>query len=349
MIVPTQNALVKEGSALALPRYASLVEYSECLFWGVYDDQSPGYACREYWSKVQRDTAAKYLAEAQDELEGVIHYPLERRWFGAGQCENDVQTWRPTGLYRARRGNIVAMGQKATADVALAEPVNHVADPAVIGPVATSVTEAEELRLFHPGLDVEIHPSARTLAAGQVTFEVPRCRLVKAEFADNDPTRPMSYNDAGVGGVFLQEVDIKRVYTDPTVHATVRYSDGLSMTVEVLIKSSTLGILCLADTLRQVWCGPSGSGTPVDISFNYFAGVNCLSFQQEDSILRLAHAKMPSAICSCEPWQNMWRRDRFVPEVLTRERLNCPFGTNDGAWTAWRFAQSFRLVRGGAM
>lgn len=349
MIVPTQSALIKEDSALSLPRYATLVGYSECMFWGVYDSNSPGYACREYWSKPQRDAAAKYLAEAQDELEQVVHYPLARRWIGQGQCQNDVQRWRPTGLYRAKFGYIVEMGIKASVAISLAEPINHASDPAVIGPVVTSVIDANEIRLFHPGTEIEIHPSARVLNGGQVTFEVPRCRLVKAQFADNDPTQPMNYNDAGVGGVFLQEVDIRQVSTDTTVHATIRYADGETSSVDVVIQNSRLGVLCVDNSWRRAWCGPAGKSQPVEISFNYLAGVECLSFQQEDTILRLAHAKMPGAICSCEPWQNLWRRDRFIPEVLSRARLECPFGLSDGAWTAWKFAQAFRLVRGGSL
>jgi hypothetical protein len=30
-------------------------------------------------------------------------------------------------------------------------------------------------------------------------------------------------------------------------------------------------------------------------------------------------------------------RDRKQSEVLTRERLNCPFGPSDGPWFAWRW------------
>jgi len=55
---------------------------------------------------------------------------------------------------------------------------------------------------------------------------------------------------------------------------------------------------------------------------------------------------MPEEPCGCEVAQRLWRRDRHVPEVLTRERINCPYGLSDGAWQAWRFTQSMKLVRG---
>lgn len=334
-------------AALTLPRYAGLIEYSACMFYGVYDSNSPGYACREYWSQPQRETAARYLIEAQIEIENVIKYPLKRRWFGDGQCEDDVQSWRATGMYRAKRGHIVKMGTRAETEIVAGAAIDHTNDPASVGPITTTVSP-DELRLYHPGTDTEIFPCRATTGGGAVTFEIPRCHLVKLSAAFNDPTRPMSYNDTGVGGIFEQTIDIKRVYTDGTTHAVLRYGDGATQAVGVVIRNSQLGLLCVEGMGGRNWCSPGG-GWPVEISFNYYAGVRCLNFQQEDTILRLAHAKMPNAICSCEVWQNLWRRDRFVPEVLTRERLNCPFGMNDGAWTAWKFAQSFRLMRGGVV
>jgi len=80
------------------------------------------------------------------------------------------------------------------------------------------------------------------------------------------------------------------------------------------------------------------------VRVNYYDGKQYLSRQMEDAIVRLAHAKMPDEPCGCDVAQRMWKRDRNVPEVLTRERINCPFGMSDGAWIAWQFTRSFKQM-----
>jgi hypothetical protein len=43
----------------------------------------------------------------------------------------------------------------------------------------------------------------------------------------------------------------------------------------------------------------------------------------------------------------MWAADRAMPEVFSRERINCPFGMSAGAWVSWKWALGLKLVRGG--
>jgi hypothetical protein len=90
----------------------------------------------------------------------------------------------------------------------------------------------------------------------------------------------------------------------------------------------------------SVCCG----GSPSIMEINYKAGLNPIHAQAEDAIFRLAHAKMPHETCGCEYAKKIWNRDRNVPKLLTRERINCPFGMSDGAWVAWRFTQAIRQI-----
>jgi hypothetical protein len=68
-----------------------------------------------------------------------------------------------------------------------------------------------------------------------------------------------------------------------------------------------------------------------------------LTRQVEDAIVRLAHSKMPDEPCGCDMLQRHWKRDRNIPQVLTRERINCPFGLSDGAWFAYRQAATLKI------
>jgi hypothetical protein len=56
---------------------------------------------------------------------------------------------------------------------------------------------------------------------------------------------------------------------------------------------------------------------------------------------------MPKEPCGCDPLRAMWQRDRLQLDTYTRERINCPYGTSEGAWIAWRWTENIKLVRGG--
>ena len=79
----------------------------------------------------------------------------------------------------------------------------------------------------------------------------------------------------------------------------------------------------------------------------YLSGLTALSQQMKSALVRLAHTKMPEELCGCDTYTRLWARDRHVPDVLTRERINCPFGMMDGAWEAFKIVQ--RLKRRKAM
>jgi len=354
-IVPTQASLTQIDLAVSLPRYAAIVNYSECAFFGVNHDTS-GRFCRNIWTKPERDQVAKYLAEAQDEIEQVVGYPLAPRWIADEQrpygCPTMLADW----------GKIIEAGVEATANVSLGALVDHAADPAVVGPVATTVTDEDEIRVYHPGSDVEIIPSAISIAAGFVTIDIPRCRMVTEAEADNAETG-LDYTALAN---FEATVDVKRVYNDPSTHSTLVYPhscsgsicdcscDEYTKTGCIYIRNASLGTV---DVLPATYSGGEWTATgtsccsrePELVRLNYRAGLTTLTRQAEDTIVRLAHAKMPKEPCGCDPLKQMWDRDRKVPDLLTRERINCPFGMSDGAWIAWRFSQSMRLVRGGVV
>lgn len=351
-VVQTAASLRAEDSAVTLPRYAQLIEYAECSFFGVRRSDVP-QACRTIWQKHERDTIIKYLAEAQEELERVIRYPLNREWFADEQHPYRFPV-------KADWCKIVSGGVRATADIALAEAVAHATDPAVVGPVATTVTDEDEVRVYHPGTEVEIHPSAITISGGNLTIEIPRCRMVTEAASDNDPGG-MDYDDLNN---FESTVDIGRVYNDPSTHATLVWPHACTTTSTycgctcgqytqaacIYVRNGQLGFV---DVLPASYSAGSWSttcatccGNPHHVLLNYRAGLTALGYQAEDAVLRLAHAKMPAEPCSCDIMRRVWQRDRNVPDVLTRERLNCPFGLSDGAWVAWKFAQALKIHRG---
>lgn len=348
-IIAAQSQLISYGDlAVPLEKYAKVIQQKECAFWGVRFDDDPELGCRTIWTKQQRDEVARYLGEAQFEIEQQVNFPLSPRWI-----ESDEQNYACPVM--GDWGYVIEPGVRAEADIELGATVDQTSDPAEVV-VVTTVTDINEIHVYHPGTDIEINPSQITLAGGNATILIPRCRTVKAEFADNPP-EGWDYNDLTK---FEEEVDVKRVYNDPSTNAVLVWPNGCSgcatcteqtQTACMYVDHAKAGIFQIHPaTYSNGWSRAANTfccrSRPQKVRLNYRAGLNPTTFQAEDAIIRLAHSKMPSEFCGCEVWQRLWRRDRETPEVLTRERLNVPYGINVGAWIAWRFTLSMRLVRG---
>jgi hypothetical protein len=360
-VIPTQGAFVDEDAAVKLARYAKLIGYPETLFFGIRDDrvtQANKSGCRVIWTKDERDNIGHALAEAQDEIENLVGYPLTRRWFVD-------QRLRYKPAIKSRWCKIVAGGIKATAVISAGVALDHTADPAEnSAPVSTTVTDVSEIHIYHPGTMIEIYPSALTLVAGAIDFKIPRARLVMEGYLDN-PRTGLDYNDTTIMGVFEQEVDVLRVYNDPSTNATLIWPGGLDCVSDCDEVTTTACEYILNPDLGYIRISPgsyngvswTGSWTsfcrsqvlPTQVDLYYYAGLAGLSYQMEDTIIRLAHAKMPFEPCGCDVTKRLWERDRHTPDILSAERLNCPFGLNDGAWVAFQFAQKQKVHRGGVM
>jgi hypothetical protein len=357
-VVVSQTQLTAEASAVPLARYAYITGYQECRFWGVSGSPEPDEPCRVILSKMERDMIAKYLHEAQDEIEQVCDYHLNPQW----DANEEHDYFNPV---RARWGRVIAPGVRAESDIALGEAVDDSADPHVVGPIVTTVTNVDEVYVFHPGTDVEINPSFVEIVGGALTIEIPRCRTVtQAAYSAGGDI------DYATDANFEATVDVKRIYNDESTQGVLIWTHGENCncgstccncqceeeteTACLGIRNAEIGALNIlrADYSNGTWARVSLScscTSPQKVRLNYYSGMTPLTPQAEDAIVRLAHAKMPEPPCGCNVLQDLWKRDRNVPTVLTAERLNCPFGLNDGAWIAWRFANIMRLVRSGLL
>lgn len=363
-LVPTAAAGRFDTGAVPLPRYAQLIGYAECAFFGIRHSSNTPYACREIWTKAQRDEILKYLQQAQAAIENILGYPLQPTWIagegGASVEDRFVDEQRLSTPLLTRWGHVIEGGQRATALMASGANVDFTTEPATVGPFATTVTDATEVHVYLPGTDIEVHPSEIAIAGGLITLRIPRCRLVAEAWLDN-PESGWSYADLSR---FTATVDVKRVYNDPSVNAEL--VKGTTSCGSVACADTTLAA-CLyvrrpqigAITVRPATYASgtwTASSTAAGCACNYDrvrlwyrAGVRQLDYDMEDAIVRLAHAMMPNEPCGCSVTQALWKRDRAQPEIATRERLNCPFGLNDGAWIAYQRASWARLIRARAL
>lgn len=348
---------VAPSGCLDLARYAYLIGYPECQFFGVKNDDTLMNAeCRTIWLKSERDMIQSYLLEAQEEIENILRYPICYKWF--------VDERHPYKFPLLAKWTWVQAGGVMGSTVIQADAaVNHAADPAVIGPIATTVTSESEIKVYYPAslieTAIEIIPTDIDISGGFVTIYIPRCRMVHPNYLSND-RNGVDYTDLTR---FLSVVDVYRIYNDPSTNATLVYPhscealascscDDYTQDGCIYVRSTEIGAL---DVLPANYSGGTWSATsctrcgkPEYVEVNYYAGVE-MTKQMEDMIVRLAHAKMPEEPCGCEVTQRLWRRDREVPKVFTKERLNCPFGLEQGAWVAWKWANGLRVRRGGGL
>jgi hypothetical protein len=338
-VIPVASTQTAEASTVKLAEYAQSIQVCECSFWGVRNSPCPDReACRDVWTKTQRDEIAFYLAEAQEELERKIGYFIGYKWV-------TEERWAYTAPVQAKWGYIVAGGVKAETNIESASVVDYTGtDPAIVGPIVTTVTDEDEIHVFHTGTNIEVDPSAISISGGSVTITIPRCRLVDPSVADN-PAGGLNYADIAN---FAATVDVKRIYNDTSIQATLIRN---SCTNDCSETESNVCMQVRYGPISSVYAPYSSSlcgCCPDFVELNYLAGTD-MTKQARDAIIRLAHSKMPRNPCDCSPIDEFWKRDRHIPEVLTAERENCPFGLADGSWIAWSWAQAMKLVRGATL
>lgn len=356
-----EELVTTPNCAVSLSRYAKLIGYEEAAFWGVIWENQYLRGCDPLWSEYQRMMIQNMLAEAQQEIEQAVGYPLCPTYISGTYDDNprwvDQQCYRRSLVTRYPR--ILAVGVPVTSVIESGAEVDHdsVSGIGVVGPLATVATNVNEIKIFYPDSNREITPSKITLSGGNVTIEIPRYRMVKQEF--------LNVIEGGVDymvlGNFLAEVDVKRIYTDSSTQAVLvrpncrnnSCANGCyecTQSACMYLRDPYLGIVDvnpanwdedLSEWRTNVVCRHHYAM----VRLNYLAGVRELDLQAEMAIVRLAHSKMGQPPCQCDKTSGMWKWDYDVTGAVTRERVNCPFGLSNGAWLAWKWSQQFAARR----
>src|SRR3972149_4233082 len=209
-VIPVQSDLLFEAAAVQLPEYARVIGMDECAILGVAVSGQTQYACGEVWTWSERRLLVDALSDAQSEIESEPKFTLAPEW----QVEEGPYVYP----YLVKWRKVIAGGVKGVTSIQLAHALNHATDPVTIVPVATTVTDVDEIKIFHPGTDIEIIPSWLVIAGGTVNIEIPRCRTLTLAHQDD-----AGGADYGTLANFEATVDIKRVYNDVSTNALLRY------------------------------------------------------------------------------------------------------------------------------
>lgn len=351
--------------AVNLSRYAQIIGYDQCAFFGVRYDGQEQFECHTFWTEWMRQSVSDSLATAQQMIEDLIGYPLCPTWItGTIGADTDARyVDQQDGIGSAivtRWGHVLQAGVMAESVIDDGATVDYTVEPAVIGPIVTTVTDTSEVRVFFPDSDRVITPSRMVISGGSLTIYVPRCRLVDPDLVDTiTMTTGLEYTDTAN---FTTTVDVHRVYNDPSVNAyLVREHDCTALctaegcatqtdTACIVIKDSINGIVRVRPgTYSNGWTYVAPQYCYNHVRLNYQAGLRVIPRQLENVIVRLAHSLMPEEPCGCEATQRLWLRDRKVSEVLSREMLNCPWGYAAGSLFAFAWANQNALGEGGVL
>lgn len=363
----TLNEQTKIRSAVTLEQYVKSFggEITECQVFGVDDvDNRNIDLCRDIWTLEQRNYTLRYLSEAQIEFENETGMLFGTTWITGNLLDTgndrltDIQTYRGRNhynrgysnpAYMTKWNNVVAVGKLVKTLLETDIVVDKTNDPHVItltiDPLV--VLDFNYIRMFESGQEIELNPSSISLSGDTLSIEIPRCRTVKYTLR-NTPPEGLVYTDLDN---FIDAVDVYYYATVNEDSLVVRKSNCTCTptTISSCLEIVTTGIT----TVRAVSsCYPTNclcSGSDLVAGFYYEAGEAVPNQQQIDAIIRLAHTKMGSSPCGCDPINNVWERDREEPEgFIPEERLACKFGTSQGAWFAWKQAQSMKKIKLGS-
>ena len=343
--------------ALTLDRYQEIMRLPINAFNGLNNpDETPVYECSTIWKQGERDQLAMYISKAEEYREEELSYHLAPKYIVDEEHSYGV----PVIL---NRKHLITPGIVATSTIEAGVTLDHGVSPNVNDPVVitvtTLVTSTDEIRVFYPGEDVEIHPSSVSISGGVATIQIPRARLVDPDYNDNRDD-PLDYYD---NSFFLATVDVSRVYTDTGLGSAYIVWDSVGLVVAgaLTYPSSTeyaqpavfqvLGHRARRISKVHVYPGNStataGSAfyysiTPNVVRISYLSG-RVSSLRTENETAKLSHVLAPAAPVTCPYVKQMWEEDR----VEDPSGLVTPYGNQRGAVQAWISDSRAKVGHGG--
>lgn len=327
--------------SLTLDRYAELLRIPTAAFNGLNKpDDELKFACNAIWKQHNRDHLAVYIAMAEERRRQELDFHLSPTY-------ESVDYGYSYPLIISKK-HLIEIGEKTTVTISLGEAVSlGTYDDPVVFAIVTTVTEEDEIKVFYPGEDVEIHPSSISISGGTATISIPRGRLVKPSLNDNRDDPLDYYDDSN----FLATVDIKRVYYSESAGVKFMWLNPTTgsymyQTAKPIIEDAEEGIVrCVPATYSGGTWGLTAflySGKPYKIRLKCVSGIQ-QSMNTQLLTARLAHTLMPYKPIDCESVTQYWQNDN----TLNPRKVMTPYGDKNGAVEAWVADSRYKKGTGG--
>lgn len=386
---------------LSLDRFAQIMGANPLHFNGVFTNLQPiRSGCDDMWLQydwqdaqhVSRESLAEAIQDAEQQIANFVGYNLLPDW-QIDERHNTEPVGDPTllssglniqGRYktiRTDKAHVISGGQRTkTAIQAGAAIVRSDADGDGYNElctitVATTVTDANEIRVYYPGENGadawEIRPlNSVVISGGNATITF---KIWQAVLPDLLEALDATGIDGDTAANFLTTADVYRVWNNPQTQVQFLWEPFPACTCdtgtcEACQHGTQYGCLIARDyRLGRFAYSPAtyadGAFTNTWFSYNrdpdqmrlwYFSGHQDKSqarpWQQldpywEKAIAYFAVALLDREICECEPfivfWQN-WQRDLSKNDATSFTKsfrdLDNEFGSWQGAIYAWRRA-----------
>lgn len=204
-------------------------------------------------ARTSRERIATVISTAEEMIKEQLGYAVLPEWVSEEQDLHD-QLWRPElfpwagtqairGMQRTQTlhdGYVIGGGQRAVTAISAGAAIVYsdvdgdgYSETATVGPIATTVTDANQIALFYRAADTpdgtaandewEIRPIRVTISGGFVTIKFRRELAVI--FSKLLPLEPAAV-DGSDNANFLTACDVYQRYTDPTTSLRAEWEPG---------------------------------------------------------------------------------------------------------------------------
>lgn len=336
---------------LTLDRYQEIMNLPEAAFNGLSKPDDEGcYDCVAIWKQTDRDALAQAIANAEEMREHELGYFTAPKYIEDEEYEFGFPLILDQKL-------LITVGTSAQSNISLGVALVLGAelspnDPVTIA-VATTVTDKNEICLFYPGEDIEIHPSSVEISGGVATIEIPRSRLIKLTVDTNCEPAPSYYENDN----FITTIDVKRCYTDVSNGAYYVWFGDCSITGLTLTETTQLLYPKIIDRRLSIvkffpatysagtwtYANPTRWTEPSSVRVSYLSGMR-YSAQVEIDTARLAHTLLIGLIPDrADLCSDCWKGDTQVDP----SNLITPYGTMVGAVHVWMTDSRSKIGAGG--
>jgi len=354
---------------LSLDEYRRLFNIPAWAFNGVENPNEDRRGCDHYWSQWERNELALALDNAEEMMAEQMKFFIGARYL----IDYDLPWTNPVQL---NYGHVLGGGVRGRTEVTPGAS-DFTTDPATITvPSASFAGGIGEIVVVEDATGLEIEPDSVATVGANYVISIGQYKLVEWDDLE-DQADPIDYDAAFPAATWLKLADLTvyREYRDTDTQATITFGPacscwcttgeacaGSDYTGCAFVLNRTIGLVRVnrATLSSGTWsCDTSavcGCYSGDKVTVYYRAGAVEQRIWQRPSntvvpnwrrmVWRLAHSQMGEQPCGCALHQRQWRLDRNVPGVLTAERLNCPWGLEQGAWAAYSWVTSQAHGRG---
>lgn len=393
---------------IPLDRVAAHLQIDPWHFNGITSEfRLSNYACEDFWyqygyqssGKLSLEDLAFSLHEAEDKTSTLLGYTPLPRWFEEEvkitphhrvEVVSFVNSKLQPKSVRANWGYIQEVGAKAsvlvdTPATVFSDVNGDGLDETVTITFATTVTEEKELRVFYPNKngreEWEIRPlNSVSIAGGIATitfykYLIPLETLVEAMPSEGEPKIPIDGDD---NANFLTEVDVYRIYSDPSQQVTFYYAPDINCSTTPCAESTNTGCLLIKDRVlgsltyqRGDWDADTETYIkkyfyyePIKAKIYYKAGwqddrLEYPTRQMDQTLERLisfyALSMLDLELCGCDNTRRIWKYKTKDVSMVTGEKsftrawndLSGVLGTSQAALDLFKYI--YYIKRSGVM